>query len=72
MKGDQILEFNGNSLIDSTYEEVRVLQNLSGDYVQLVVHHNNIRQITCLINYLHMCTSFNQSLLFQELETSLV
>lgn len=42
-KGDQILEFNGNSLIESTYEEVRNLQNLSGDYVQLVVHHNNVR-----------------------------
>lgn len=41
--GDQILEFNGHSLIDSTYEEVRTLQNNSGDYVQLVVHHNNIR-----------------------------
>jgi predicted metalloprotease with PDZ domain len=41
--GDQILEFNGHSLIDSTYEEVRTLQNNSGDYVQLVVQHNNIR-----------------------------
>lgn len=43
LKGDQILEFNGHSLIDSTYEEVRNYQNNSGDYVQLVVHHNNIR-----------------------------
>ena len=41
--GDQILEFNGHSLIDSTYEEVRCLQNNGGDYVQLVVQHNNIR-----------------------------
>ena len=41
--GDQILEFNGHSLIDSTYEEVRTLQNYSGDYVQLVVQHNNSR-----------------------------
>ena len=41
--GDQILEFNGHSLIDSTYEEVRTLQNNTGDYVQLVVQHNNIR-----------------------------
>jgi hypothetical protein len=41
--GDQILEFNGNSLIDSTYEEVRMLQDQCGDIVQLVVQHNNIR-----------------------------
>ncbi len=41
--GDQILEFNGRSLIDSTYEEVRQLQNNDGDYVQMVVQHNNIR-----------------------------
>lgn len=36
--GDQILEFNGHSLIDSTYEEVRHLQNNGGDYVQLVIY----------------------------------
>lgn len=30
-------------MIDSTYEEVRTYMNISGDYVQLVVHHNNIR-----------------------------
>ncbi|CAF0956610.1 unnamed protein product [Brachionus calyciflorus] len=41
--GDQIMEFNGHSLIDSTYEEVRTYLNNSGDYVQLVVHHNSIR-----------------------------
>lgn len=41
--GDQVLEFNGHSLIDSTYDEVRTYLNNSGDYVQLVVHHNNIR-----------------------------
>ena len=41
--GDQILEFNGNSLIDSTYEEVRILQDHCGDIVQLVVQHNNVR-----------------------------
>lgn len=41
--GDQILEFNGHSLIDSTYEEVRILQDHCGDIVQLVVQHNNIR-----------------------------
>ncbi|CAF0936519.1 unnamed protein product [Adineta ricciae] len=41
--GDQILEFNGNSLIDSTYEEMRILQDHCGDIVQLVVQHNNIR-----------------------------
>jgi len=41
--GDQILEFNGHSLIDATYESVRLCLNNSGDYVQLVVHHNNIR-----------------------------
>jgi hypothetical protein len=41
--GDQILEFNGNSLIDSTNEEVRMLQDQCGDIVQLVVQHNNIR-----------------------------
>ncbi|CAF3060393.1 unnamed protein product [Rotaria sp. Silwood2] len=41
--GDQILEFNGNSLIDSTYEEVRMLQDQCGDIVQLVVQHNNVR-----------------------------
>ena len=41
--GDQILEFNGISLIDSTYEEVRTLQDRCGDIVQLVVQHNNIR-----------------------------
>jgi hypothetical protein len=41
--GDQIFEFNGNSIIDSTYEEVRILQNICGDYVQLVVQHNNVR-----------------------------
>jgi hypothetical protein len=41
--GDQILEFNGHSLIESTYEEVRILQDLCGDIVQLVVQHNNIR-----------------------------
>ncbi len=41
--GDQIFEFNGNSIIDSTYEEVRILQNNCGDYVQLVVQHNNVR-----------------------------
>lgn len=41
--GDQILEFNGHSLIESTYEEVRILQDYCGDIVQLVVQHNNIR-----------------------------
>ncbi|CAF1150980.1 unnamed protein product [Didymodactylos carnosus] len=41
--GDQILEFNGHSLIDSTYEEVRTLQDHCGDIVQLVVQHNNVR-----------------------------
>ena len=41
--GDQILEFNGHSLIDSTYEEVRILQDHCGDIVQLVVQHNNVR-----------------------------
>lgn len=41
--GDQILEFNGQSVIDSTYEELRTLQNDCGDYAQLVVQHNNIR-----------------------------
>ncbi|CAM4945415.1 unnamed protein product [Rotaria socialis] len=41
--GDQILEFNGHSLIESTYEEVRILQDHCGDIVQLVVQHNNIR-----------------------------
>ena len=39
--GDQIIEFNGNSLVDSTYEEVRSMH--CGDYVQLLVHHNTIR-----------------------------
>jgi hypothetical protein len=38
--GDQILEFNGHSLIDSTFEEYRTLQNSSGQYVQLIVQHN--------------------------------
>ncbi|CAF1054232.1 unnamed protein product [Rotaria sordida] len=41
--GDQILEFNGHSLIESTYEEVRILQDHCGDIVQLVVQHNNVR-----------------------------
>jgi len=41
--GDQILEFNGHSLIESTYEEVRILQDYCGDIVQLVVQHNNVR-----------------------------
>lgn len=43
--GDQILEFNGYSTIDSTYEEVRTLQNNCCDYIQLVVQHNNIRLV---------------------------
>ncbi len=40
--GDQILEFNGYSTIDSTYEEVRTLQNNCCDYIQLVIQHNNV------------------------------
>ena len=56
--GDQILELNGHSLIDSTYEEVRNLQNNSGDYVQIVVQHNNIRFNICflLINLTNLLT----------------
>lgn len=41
--GDQVLEFNGHSLIESTYEEVRILQDHCGDIVQLVIQHNNVR-----------------------------
>ena len=54
-KGDQILEFNAHSLIDSTYEEVRAFENNFEDYVQLVVQHNNIRLVTKTII---ICTHF--------------
>lgn len=30
-------------MIESTYEEVRILQDHCGDIVQLVVQHNNVR-----------------------------
>jgi len=37
--GDQVLEWDGSSLQDATFEEARDIMSRSGDTVQLVLMH---------------------------------
>jgi len=39
MTGDQVLEWDGSSLQDATFEEARDIMSRSGDTVQVVLMH---------------------------------
>jgi len=39
MTGDQVLEWDGSSLQDATFEEARDIMSRSGDIVQVVLMH---------------------------------